>query len=666
METLAISFVWNSKDQLDVEKFISYTTKLLTISNNNPFSRNINLPIFYYYNLEGHELPPEIKLDAEKVIVYIFIGMNSVADSNYWDEYIKKINTKKNYKVIPIALDKMALNMPSIKSMNFIRLYGNEQFVCEHFFISFAHELYRIVFSNKKNSVSKNNALKIFISHAKDGKIGINVASKLKQLIDSTSMRRFFDATDIAPGYDFSKEIVNNIKESSIIIINSDIYSSRYWCQREIQASKENDRPMIEVDLIEKGIDRNYPYASNLPVVRVNTENNEVQYEDLYKILEAILIETIRYNYAGKKLLRAEELLENQSIKKMCRPPELFDLYKLVEIRNKKIDVKYDTILYPDPPIYSEELSLFKTLGINIYTPITLGLDYLLDKKIGISISDPRAESITVLGQDNKYIKQLSQSLARYLLGNGATLIYGGDLRKDGFTENLIMEAKILNSRLKEKRIKLINYISWPIYLKDSNETTRWIAKYRDVLSMKKVEVSDEIKEYVNPNEFIAPNSVINSYIWSCCLTKMRKEMISETDIRIFAGGRDKGYKGKMPGILEELLLSIENKMPIYLLGGFGGIVSDICCFIENGEVSDSLTESWQMENNNNYRELINLYKENGEKIEYSKMLEKIKNMEFNNGLSSKDNSELFNTVYIDEAIYLILKGIKNIDDSTC
>lgn len=52
-------------------------------------------------------------------------------------------------------------------------------------------------------------------------------------------MRRFFDADEIAPGYRFDDEIINNIRDSTIIIINSDIYSTRYWCQREVQISKK-------------------------------------------------------------------------------------------------------------------------------------------------------------------------------------------------------------------------------------------------------------------------------------------------------------------------------------------------------------------------------------------------------------------------------------------
>lgn len=659
MESLAISFIWNYKDETIVKKIIEYTTQLLTTDSKNPFSRNINLPIFYYKNSEKNELPPNIKLEADLVLMYVFIGMHSVADDN-WEKYINNLVEKSNYKIIPIALDETALNMPNINSINFIRLYEYIDYKYENFFISFAHEMYRYVYSSKMNVTNRSEALKIFISHAKDGNIGQNVAYQLKQLIDNTFMNRFFDTFDIAPGYNFSDEIVNNIKKSSVVIINSDIYSSRYWCQREIQCSKENNRPMIEVDLIENGVDRKYPYASNLPVIRVNVTNNIVK-EDLYRILEGILIETIRYNYAGEKLLRIKKLLNNQTVKVMCRPPELFDLQSLIEIKKEKIVKNYDTILYPDPPLYSEELFFFKTLGINIYTPITLNLKYILRKSIGVSISEPSKESLFNIGQNTVYIKQLSQMLARYLLGNGAILIYGGDLRPNGFTKNLIMEAEILNTRLKKKEIKLINYVSWPIYLKDSDETIKCLANHREVLSMKKVDISEQVSDNIDSSKFILPDNVENSYIWSCCLTKMREEMIKETDIRIFAGGRASGYKGKMPGILEELLISIEKGIPIYLLGGFGGIVSDICSYIENGVISNSLTKKWQIENNENYSDLIKLYEQNGEKIDYLKILNKIKNMKLSNGLSNEENIKLFNTVYIGEAICLILKGLKNI-----
>lgn len=71
-----------------------------------------------------------------------------------------------------------------------------------------AHEIYRHGFFEKKECISTANALKIFLSHAKEGKNGLNVARQLKALIDDSTMKRFFDSNDIAPGYRFDNEIV--------------------------------------------------------------------------------------------------------------------------------------------------------------------------------------------------------------------------------------------------------------------------------------------------------------------------------------------------------------------------------------------------------------------------------------------------------------------------
>ena len=47
MEPLSVVLVWNENDRTSVEKYIQYTTKMLSRDINKPFSRTINLPIFY-------------------------------------------------------------------------------------------------------------------------------------------------------------------------------------------------------------------------------------------------------------------------------------------------------------------------------------------------------------------------------------------------------------------------------------------------------------------------------------------------------------------------------------------------------------------------------------------------------------------------------------------
>ena len=660
MEPLAIVFVWNREDDVIVQKYIKYTSELLTRNIDNPFSRSLDLPIFYFSNTKKDSIPPTINIYADKVIVYTFVGKNSVV-SELWEDYIEKMVGNPFLSVIPVALDETAFNIKSISVLNCIREYEYKENEQQQFFISLAHEIYRLGFNDKRKEISKDSSLKIFLSHAKDGKNGINVTKQLKQVLDNSSMRRFFDTNDIAPGYRFDEEIINNIKDSSIIIVNSDIYSTRYWCQREVQVSKENERPIIEVDLIENGMDRKFPYAGNVPVVRADVHNEKIDIDDLYRILETVLIETIRYYYVDNKLSKIQKNLSGR-VKKMSRPPEMCDLQKLIVRDGDKITLSYDTIIYPDPPIYSEELDFFRYLGITVCTPVEMQSKVLLNKNIGISISNPEIASLEKIGQNEEHLKKLSQVLAKYLLGAAATLVYGGDLRKDGFTENLILEAEILKDRLKSADIHLKNYLSWPIYLNDSQEVKNWKAKYKGVLTMINVEIDENVECLIDTkDEGVFTDTEKINYVWCRSLTKMREKMIDDCDIRICAGGRDKGYKGKMPGVLEEILIASEKKIPIYLLGGFGGIVHSVCEIIENDYIPENLTLEWQVENNVGYSKVLEIYKNDDKEIKYTDIVKRIRNINLNNGLSKEENIQLFNTVYVEEAVHLVLKGLKSI-----
>lgn len=661
MEPLSIALIWNKDDQSSIEEYIEHITEMLSRDRDRPFSRTINLPIFYYSNLEENEIPSLPNLKSEKILIYVFVGINSVV-SVEWRDYIGSLYNIKNAKVVPIALDKYAYKISDkVQAYNFIREYELDSCKKQQLFISMVHEIYWYGFNEKKEPISKNSALKIFLSHAKDGKNGLHIAKQLKRLIDDSTLTRFFDSNDIAPGYRFDDEIINNIKESSVIIINSDIYSSRYWCQREIQTAKELERPIIEVDLIDEAMDRKFPFAGNVPVIRVNAIEGKVEEEDLYRILENIMLESIRFNYADEKL----ELLKLKmpgNVKKMCRPPEMIDVSKIIRKNSNKIELKYNKIIYPDPPIYSEEIEFFQKLGIEICTPIEYEKNGLSGKKVGISISDPEINEIKSNGQNESHLLRLSQYMANYILGRGATLIYGGDFRKGGYTEQLLQEAQILKDRLKTKNIYLKNYVAWPIYLADTLETKKWIAKYCDLLEIKEIPIDETVSDLIETNKrFLTPDTVDNCYVWSKSLTKMRYEMIKDCNARICAGGKKIGYKGKMPGILEEIIIASELGCPLYLLGGFGGIVHDVCELLQNNKCTDSLTEEWQVSFNKGYKELLQKYKERDEEIKYLELQEKMKCINLNNGLTMKENEILFNTVYVDEAVQLVLKGLQSI-----
>jgi len=156
--------------------------------------------------------------------------------------------------------------------------------------------------------------------------------------------------------------------------------------------------------------------------------------------------------------------------------------------------IRKKNIIYPEPNVYNEEHLLLKQFHINIATPLTIENDEINKFSVGISISDLSEEELVSIGQNKHHLKGLSQDVARHLLSRSSTLVYGGDLRKNGFTEYIIEEAKILQDRLKSKKIKIENYIAWPIFKNDTVELREWKAKYRNNVTMHNILPPDDVK----------------------------------------------------------------------------------------------------------------------------------------------------------------------------
>lgn len=659
---LSIIFIWHPADTTEIRPIVEYCFSQLSRDTNNPFSRSMNMPISFRTTLIK-DIPQKIDITSDKTIIFVFVSKEFADDS--WIEYIKNIPKKETVIIIPIAMEKVALNLAdSFEGKNFIRAYEFDQLLInDYLFIAITHEIYRWALNknSKKTALGKDNAIKIFLSHAKDGKSGIKLAKDLKEFIDNSQMRNFFDATDIAIGYKFDDEIIENIKESTIVFIHSDIYSSRYWCQREILCAKENNRPIIAVDTLEDFEDRRFPFASNVPGVHVHV-NGSTNKKDLLRILSSALLETVRFFYS--ELLLREYINEGwieSDVEILSRPPEVSDIEKILFFDGKDIKCKKNSIVYPEPPVYTEELNFLNNLGIKISTPLTIDSYTLHNKNIGISISDPSDEELIRIGQSSKHLVLLSQDIARHLLARNATLTYGGDLRQNGFTQYILDEALALNTRIQPKKsIHVKNFIAWPIYKNDTIDIKMWKAEYKFIAEMVEFPYSEDVKDLIpNPESFLPPTNSQNLFVWSRCLTEMRKKMIDSCDARICAGGRHFGYKGIMPGVLEEILIAIELKRPLFLLGGFGGVTTSVCKLIKEDIELQELTLDWQIQNNSGYKALLDFSKSRDISVDYNSIIETIKSANVNNGLSKEDNDRLFITTYIDEALNLVFKGLK-------
>lgn len=668
LSPLSIFFVWHTGDKDVVDPVFYDCFDSLRRDDERPFSRSVNVPVFVRTCAEG-AIPPKIEILSRRGIIFAFIGKNCVSDSE-WVEYIQSLRSTERSDVVPIALDNTAFNIPgNLDCVNYIRAYDfpHETFK-ERTCLAIFHEIYRFGLneSHKELSRGKDSALKLFLSHAKDKGQGVATAAALKELIDNGPMRDFFDATDIAAGYEFEAEILAQIEDSTLVAIHSDSYSSRYWCQREILAAKDAERPIIAVDLIEKFEDRRFPLGGNLPVIRVPVDgNNEIKQFHLLGVLKAALLETIRFYYSRVclKLYRSAEWFPKDACLS-ARPPEASVLARLAEDIKEEENHCLDFV-YPDPPIYQEEARHFEKFGLKPYTPLTSVKLDLSSKKVGVSISEPSETESLELGQTVQHLRLLMQDVARYALCYGAELIYGGDLRPGGFTEFLFQEGHALQSRLKSLKVHLTNHIAWPIHLADAAALRDWKAQHLKVATMVEHGIPEDVHDLADSSTtFLPPEGEANCFVWGRCLTEMRKSMIAECDFRISAGGRLTGYKGWMPGVLEEIVFAVEMGKPIFLIGGFGGVTRSVCQLIKERVVPEELTFDWQTDSNPLLSNMVSFAAARGVDYKklYGKFIEIVMNADLRNGLSAEENDRLFETPFADEVIHLILKGMGRCD----
>lgn len=122
---------------------------------------------------------------------------------------------------------------------------------------------------------------------------------------------------------------------------------------------------------------------------------------------------------------------------------------------------------------------------------------------------------------------------------------------------------------------------------------------------------------------------------WAVALSAMREVLTRASDARIVLGRRAEGYKGRIPGIVEEALTALEAGQPLFLLGGFGGCARDIAIALKLLPQPASVP-SWS-----------GWY-----------AFGQLNGAALRNGLSAEENATLFRTVHVDEAVALILRGL--------
>ena len=231
--------------------------------------------------------------------------------------------------------------------------------------------------------------------------------------------------------------------------------------------------------------------------------------------------------------------------------------------------------------------------------------DALVNRIVALSVS--KSPDLARLGYPDSEIDRLLEKLCTELVVQGLRVLYGGDLRRDGYTLHLFKHVA-QSYRAGKTPAPFINFL--PTYvLADTNpEDLRSHLQANALTSETWVTPDGQeiIDVRADDNRFILTNLATRNMelfdqtkftAWlaspqasdrAAQLTQMRDSSSRKAFARVIVGGKtgdttvkDDDYAGKMPGIVEEALCTLEaGRIPV-VLGAFGGAALDLAIALE-------------------------------------------------------------------------------------
>ena len=609
--------------------------RLLCRDADDPFFDGLDIPVFFSTGSDSQNINAIDYCRGEKTVILLLLDKKMYI-SKAWKNIVKNIPQTDNVCFCPVLMYQYAFDFTNrTEYQQFITL---KTYSVLDNWQEFKTRLFDYLI--RSLSTEPKTKLKIFISHSKRDKdnLGrVNAELLRDYLRKETKEDSFYDVSDIVDGFRFDHQIETAIKDSLLIVLFTNTYSSREWCRRELLTAKKNQIPAIAVFMVNGDIDRVFPYIGNIPSTIFNGD---------WRPILNLLFRTALDQYHEKLLLG--NIAKNDTTI-LPFSPEAFSLSTVENTKN--------TVLYPEPPLGPEEIEILQTIrqGTGFFTP----MQYLVkdvdlkSKRVAISVSE--SDDLDSLGLSQSMLRDLTVELSRHILIAKGRMVYGGDLRKEGYTE-LFKELSYQYGQFEKtdsSHLYFENYLAWPMTTKLTEDVLADYAHNR--VGIIPVLHAEECVGEVKIDQFLPPMGDRNLYLWGKSLTKMRQTMESAVSARIIVGGRAGGFKGKMAGLLEEFKIAKDCKHPIFLVGGFGGVAQMLCAAMRKETLSKAFVE--EACKHDYYESLLKYYSDKGQPIDYT-WIDCLTIDDLNNGLTVDENKQLFVTTNIMEIVSLILKGL--------
>jgi hypothetical protein len=268
-------------------------------------------------------------------------------------------------------------------------------------------------------------------------------------------------------------------------------------------------------------------------------------------------------------------------------------------------------------------------------------------------------------------VNHVTLQVVSALFGQGASLIFGHDWREDGVMEAVHEFAQQVQPPIAltaeqsqwSSQPPLWNLVPWPDPLRLSKDDLECLAS---TLRVESAGLPEELTKYDDKEARDKQETPLYQYLRARGLTHLRHRLTRISHARLCIGGRKSGSEGRYPGVIEEALLSIEDRKPLYLAGVLGGATQQLIEALMGKPIPNDFclpTKAHPYYLRPPTRERIPA----GDSIVERETLWKvfcghgIDSLTKNNLLSQEENIRLFQTTVLDEVIQTVLIGLSRV-----
>jgi hypothetical protein len=663
-----------------------------------PGLQGLRVPV-YLGAEDGTHRPGAVDLDsADHTLVVLLVDSwmtdQTAGQGAAWAELARDLCAAHppggQHHVLPVALDESAFELdPELAERHFLaldRVTDPEQRLARLSFSMAVRSLHLLAGPRQESSTSRTAPITLFVSHAKKD-LDADRQDPVRWTQDALNelpVREWFDAREIREGAGFESEIRDGLRRAdAVLVFLTDAWASRAWCRTEALIAKELGTPIVVVDALTEGEPRSFPYGGNSRLLRWRPPPRPPEEPAALRDWQR------RSRTEGERMISAGVREALRRVHNRCR------LQGLAETGDVVLDVAPEaarlgweppeaTFLYPDPPLGREEQSLlariwpksrFETPMMRLARRRPGGAS---GEGLSLAVSVSESPDLAKHGLLPAHQRLLTDEVHLYLMLAGIQIVYGGKLEPeklddpDNFTLRLFQLARGYSGLAADAGANLspvLNAAPWPLWKLYDHEVRRVfgrLAKLREVPCPDLGLTAEELG--AQPNGFVPPNGPLQVYAWARALTHMREEVTASTAARLCVGGRIEGYKGRLPGLVEEPLLSLRARKPLFLVGALGGCTELVIDLLEQRPRSE-MTEATAAANVQWHGEIRQLYERyGGEPASRDEVSAELMTYGRNgpaaalrNGLDDEENRELFGTSDPHRIATLVLSGLERL-----